>query len=64
MDNDGDIVSALKGLLKWINIVWITKAAFVETLKLNGGNRPDNDKISDKEFLEATKIIEGAILAK
>jgi len=46
------------------SVVWITKAAFVGTLKINGGNRPDNDKISEKEFLEATKTIEGAILVK
>ena len=46
------------------SLVWIKKAALAGTLKLNGGNRADNDKISEKEFLEATKNIEAAILVK
>lgn len=46
------------------SLMWIKKAALAGTLKLNGGNRADNDKISEKEFLEATKNIEAAILVK
>lgn len=46
------------------SLEWITKAAFAGRVKINGGNRADNDKLSDQEITEATKILKNAIKEK
>jgi len=46
------------------SLEWISKAALAGTIKITGGNRADNDKITGKEFSEATKILENGIKEK
>jgi len=50
------------------SLQWMIKAGLAGTLKINGGKsggeRAENDKISEQEILEATKSIEAEILVK
>jgi len=46
------------------SLEWITKAAFAGRIGISGGERADNDKLSDEEITQATKILENGIKEK